>query len=305
MPRGQGYPAQGSRRSYSRNTQPTLNQYESFFNPVPIEFLQDQLRGRQGQYDTAFAGALEQQDAMAQQQVGMSDIASKNQLIQEGMGNIDKMVEEKYGGDWSRASKEVARNITQIRANPFWNAQAEVEKKRDAYQTRVDKFGDSGLRFGADPRQLSTLDEEGKVRDVGAFAGEVVEKGDHLKTARELMAGITPDDNPWGLSEAAIDNFVQYGQVEEVDRDKIEAFADDPAIQEALLTRHGEIRRSGELSEAQQKQHGFFGKTPEEYAKTQLLGAGASSVYRQSTQKIAQDAAKVKASGQTIETDPE
>jgi len=288
MPRQ--YPAGGRYNGqYAYPQQPTTSQYESFFNPIPLDFLQEQLGSRQGKYDAAFAGTLGAQDELNQVQVGMSDIASKNQIVKEGIGNIDKIVNDKYGGDWSKASKEIARSVTQMRANPFWNAQKEVEKKRAAYQTQVDKFGPNALMFGADPRNVSTLDEQGQVRKQDQFAGEVVEKGDYIKTARELMAGLTPDKNTWGLTREEIDNFLGYGEVSQVTEKKIREMAQSPEMQEALLSRHGEIRRSGELSETQQKQHGFYDKTPEQFAEEQLFAAGRSAISRQVTKKVVAD----------------
>lgn len=288
------YPAGGNYRGQYNLQQPTMSQYESFFNPVPIDFLQEQLRGRQQDYDVSYAGALAAQDQLAQQEVGMRDIAAKNELIQTGMGNIDKIVEQKYGGDWSRASKEVARNVTQLRSNPFWNAQKQMEEKRDSYQAQVDKYGANAMQFGADPRQLSTLDDQGNVRSADELTGEVVEKGDYLKTARELVAGLTADSNPWGLSQEDIDGFLGYGQITEIGLKKIQDMADDPVMQQALLDQHSELRRSGELSEAQQRQHGLFEKTPEDFARQQIFAAGRSSIHKQTTKKVINDPIAIK-----------
>jgi hypothetical protein len=290
MPRR--YPAGGSYRGQYNNyqQQPSIQQYESFFNPIPIEFLQEQLGRRQGQYDVAFAGALGAKDALAQQQVGMADIASKNQIIQEGMTNIDKLVEEKYGGDWGRASKEVARSVTQMRSDPFWNAQKEMEKRRASFEAQAVKAGAKGMIFGADPRQMTTLDLSGKVRGMEELTGRVVEAGDWLGTARGLMAGLTPDKNPYGLTQAEIDGFLRTGSVSEITRKKIEKFAGDPAVQETFLREHPEFREGFEqLDPIQKRKFGLEGDDLTELVKQQLLGASASAEVRQVSRQYMQD----------------
>lgn len=288
MARGFRYPSYGTTGMYRYN-QPTMRQYESFFNPIPIDFLQQELGKRQGRYDAAFAGALAAKDELANVQVGMADLASKNEIISQGIGDINKMVEDKYGGDWGRASKEVARSVSSLRANPFWNAQAEAQKQRDIAQELKIKYGSDAMIFN-DPTTLSVMNAAGGIRSFEDFQPDIVQRGDWAKTARELMAGITPDANPWGLTRDEIDSFVKYGQVEEISRDKIEAFASDPAIQEAFLREHSEIRRGiSELDEGQQQQFGLLGKTAQDVAKEQLLGAAASTQHKKVDMKVTQD----------------
>ena len=307
MPRR--YPAGGSYRGQynSYQQQPNVGQYQSAFNPIPIEFLQEQLRGRQGQYDQAFAGTLAAKDAFAQEQVGLSDIASKNQLINDSFNNIDKMVEEKYGGDWSRAAKEVARTVTQTRANPFWNAQKEVEEKRDAYQSQIDKFGSKSMQFGPDPRQMSTLDEQGRVRSQDQFAGRVVEQGEWANTARTLLGGLSADVyERFDLAEGELQGYIQGTKRTELTRKKIEKMASDPAIQEAFLREHPEFREGFEQGDERLKsQFGLQGENLQDAVKQQLLGVSASAETERIEKSITADwrqkaAAEAAAKGATV-----
>ena len=128
MPRGYGY-QQGYSRSNYQYQQPNVQQYQSFFDPIPLEFLQDQLGQRQGKYDTAYAGALAAKETMASQQAALQDLGSKNQIIGDVMGNIDKTIEEKYGGDWGRGAKEIARMVSSARQNPFWETKNNLRKR--------------------------------------------------------------------------------------------------------------------------------------------------------------------------------
>ena len=76
MPNRRGYPQRGG--SYQSNyqyQQPTASQYESFFNPIPIDFLQQNLQQHQGRYDQAFAGALAAKEAALQESIALGDTA--------------------------------------------------------------------------------------------------------------------------------------------------------------------------------------------------------------------------------------
>jgi hypothetical protein len=260
-----------------------IGDYQSFFNPIPIDFLQEQLRGRQAGYDTAFAGALADKDAMAQQQVGMADIASKNQIINDSMSNIDKTVEEQFGGDWGRAAKTVARQVSELRANPFWNAQKEVEKKRQAFEEQVTKFGPKAMIFGQDPRQLTTMDEQGQVRGVDQFTGRVVEQGDWGKTARDIFSSLTPDQyKRYNISPEEFEGFITGTKVTQVTRTKIEEMAKDPAIQLAFQQSHPEfVEGFSSLDPTQKEKFGLKGDTLAEATRQTLLGNIAPSVFRQ------------------------
>jgi hypothetical protein len=298
MPREYGYGSRGYGGGYQSNfrydpSQPAAFQYQSFYDPSRVgDFIQSSQRSAQ-EYDTAYAGALTAQDELAQTLVGMQDIAAKNQILNASIGDMNKTVEEKFGGDWARAAKDIAAQVTQVRSNPFWNTAKEADRQRKIAEELKIKYGPNAFVFN-DPTKIGVMDEQGQLRGAEAFTPDIVEKGDWTKTARELMAGLTPDANPWGLTRDEIDTFVKYGSVEGIPREKIEGFANDPAIQEALLAAHPEIRRGvAELDQTQQERFGLFGKTPEEVAREQLLGASASAQYRQVDMKVAQDNALI------------
>lgn len=279
MAGGFRYPATMTTGAYRYNA-PTIGQYESFFNPIPIDFIQSELDKRQNRYDAAYAGSLAARDELSNVQVGLADLGSKNQIISQGIGDISKMVEEKYGGDWGRASKEVARNISNLRANPFWNAQKEAQKQRDIAQELKIKYGSNAMIFN-DPTNLSVLDNQGRVRDFSQFQPDIVEKGDWLKTARELLAGLTPDQIPIKLTEAEY-GYLRSGNIKKIDEDKLNAIISDPTVQASFLARHPEIQRLATEGSAQMRgQFGIGDLTPEEFAQQQLYGAGRSALFSQ------------------------
>ncbi len=285
--RGLNYPKYGYTNAYRYN-QPTMSQYQSFFDPIPIEFLQQELDKRQGRYDAAYAGSLAARDELSNVQVDLADLASKNQIISQGIGDIDKLVEEKYGGDWGRASKEVARSVSNLRANPFWNAQAEAQKQRDIAQELKIKYGNNAVIFN-DPSNLSVLDDQGRVRDFSQFQPDIVEKGDWLKTSRELLAGLTPDQIPIKLTEAEY-GYLRSGNIKKIDEDKLNAIISDPTVQASLLARHPEIGRIAKEGSAEMRgQFGIGDLSPEEFAQQQLYAAGRSALFSQADYNYNQD----------------
>jgi hypothetical protein len=272
-----------------RYNAPSMSQYESFFNPIPIDFLQQELGKRQGRYDAAYAGSLAAQDELSNVQVGMADLASKNEIISQGIGDINKLVEDKYGGDWGRASKEVARNVSSLRANPFWNAQAEAQKQREIAQELKIKYGPDAMVFN-DPTALSVMNVAGGVRGFDQFQPDIIQRGDWLGTARELLSGLTANELPTGLTQADIKGFLQSGQISEIKRKKIEGLAEDPAIQRAFLNEHPEFRRGFEEgTEGLKQQFGLEGEDISSLVRDQLLGAGASAEFRKETRRYMDD----------------
>ena len=295
MPNGYGYGNQRGRGGYRSNyqyQQPTAAQQESFFNPIPLEFLQENLQQHQGRFDAAYAGALAAKDELAQQQVGMADIASKNQIINQGMQDIDKLVEDQYGGNWAKAAKGVARNITAIRQNPFWNAQKEAQKMRESYGERAIALGSKGMQFGADPRTMSIIDPEtGKVRSQESFMGRIVEQGDWAGTARELMAGLTADDQEFfNLEEGELQGFIRGEKVSEITLKKIREIAQDEDVQAAFLRAHPEFREGFEqLDPDQKRKFGLEGDSLTDLVEDQLFGVARSAKYRKQTASLKDD----------------
>jgi len=282
MPRGIGYGNSSGRRPNYQFAQPNIEQYESFFNPVPIDFLQQQVGQRQQGYNAAFAGTLAAKDELSQVQVGMADLAKKNEIIQKGIGDIDKLVGEKYGGDWSRASKEIARNITQMRANPFWNAQKEVEKRREEARGLKREFGPDALVFN-DPSNLSTLTQQGDLRDITSFEPDIVKKGDWAKTALGIVSSVTANTKPIGLSQADFD-LIQNEKVTEISEAGVELIANDPNVQNLLRGEHQEFDRAFDELPAGRKESLFFGaESKSEAAANILRGALRPAISKQTT----------------------
>jgi hypothetical protein len=296
MPQGYGY--SGGRGGYGRpayqydNRQPAAFQYQSFYDPIPVESLIGSSQRSAQEYDLAYAGALAAQDELAQQMVGMQDIAGKTDLINKSISNMNATVKDKYGGDWGRAAKDIAAQVTQARSDPYWNMAKEADRQRKVIEEMKIKHGTDLFVFN-DPTKRSILDDEGKLRGYEDFIPDVTVKGDYAQTAREIMSIVHADAGAYGLTKVeaeGLEHYLQTGSYEKISKEKIDEIAKDPAVQNLFLGRHAEIRRGiAELDEAQQRQHGLFGKTPEQFAYEQLYGAGRPGVYTERDLKYTVD----------------
>jgi hypothetical protein len=220
----------------------------------------------------------------------MVDLASKNELINKGVKDINKMVTEKYGGDWGRASKEVARQVTSIRTDPFWSAQAGAEKRRQAFQEQVTKYGPQAMVFGRDPRQVSTLDKYGEVRGPEAFTGEVIQQGKWGDTARRIFSTMTPDTIlSVGLSD--LDRgYLEAGKITKITTKGLQLLADNEDVQLAFQQAHPEFVRGFKEGDVRMKERfGIKGKTLKEATSKTLFGNIAPAAFEKRERQIVYD----------------
>jgi len=280
----QGYGRQGYGNSYGRSRQhaTVTGEYKSAFNPIPIEFLQEQLRGRQKDYDTAFAGAIQAKEQMASQQAAMQDLGSKNEIIGDTMGNIDKVVEEKYGGNWSLASKEIATMVSSARMNPFWEKTKHLSEQQKIQQDFQLKNPNSWVYN--DTMKQSTIDPKtGEVRSTedltfrggqrSNFAQSIELQYDDIVANIQDMAARKVDQN-------GIQGMIGQDRVEEVTEQRIKDAARDGV--DTFLTNNPDYLE-GHMSQ---------GMTEEEVraqAEATIYGQISDKIHKKSTTQLTKD----------------
>ena len=211
MPQGYGYGQQGygGGRRYQYQ-QATPAQRQSFFKPVPIEFLQQSIEKSQGQYDTAFAGILAAKEAAIQQEVGLNDVMRQNEIIDGGMRDIDELADQ-YGGDYGKASKNIARQITNIRSNPFWKSAAHLKEQ----QTIQQKFQleNPNAHISNDVLKQSAYDPETQsVRSGEELTFGAINRSDYAKSIDQQFKDFEGDALAIGLRTAAgKPGYLEYG----------------------------------------------------------------------------------------------
>jgi hypothetical protein len=288
MAYGQQSRSVGSNYRYS---QPTTQQYESFFNPIPLDFMTGQLDKAQGQYDNAYAGALAAKDQYGGIDVGLPDVADKNRIVGDFVDKTDQMVKDQYQGDWGKASKAIAKSVSDIRQDPFWNTSKRVDQLREEERNLVAKYGPNALQFKS-VANTSVIDPAtGKVRTPDQFKSDIVEKGDWNKTIQTVLGKITPDSNPYGLTKADF-GYIQSGQINEVTQAKLDKLASDPNVQQSIISAHPEMARA--FSELKGQRGSLFGEGYQDgqlkdAVKGMILGNIKGQEFRQNEKKFMQD----------------
>jgi len=275
----------GGSSSMYRYNEPSVSQYESFFNPIPLEFVQQNLQQHQQKYDVGYGEALAAKDMYGGAEVSENDIANKNKIVGDFTNNMDTVVKEKYGGDWGRASKEVARMVTSVRQNPFWDT-AKILKERQAEERkRTSEYGNNTLVFKSLMGQGSIDPATGKTITPDQLQYDILEKGDWNKTIQEVIGKINPDSNPYGLSKEDF-GFLRSGQITEISPTKLKKIAEDPNIQQAIISAHPEMARA--FNELPKQKSSLFGEdadTLQKGVQNLIYGNINSQQYKQNEQQ--------------------
>lgn len=285
------YDPRYSQRQMYNYSGPTTAQYESFFDPIPLEFVERNLQTHQGKYDTSYAAALTAKDLYAGAEVADTDIINKNNLVSEFTGNMDKMVTERYSGDWGRAAKDVARHVTDMRTNPFWDTTKILQKRQNEERELRAKYGPNALIYNS-VLGLSSIDPEtGKVLTADQLSYDIQERGDWAGSIDQILSRMKPSTNTWGLSSADF-GYLRSGKTQFISEEGIRKIAEDPLVQQAILSQNPDmIDAFTRLPEERAK---WFGK---EYGDDELSnavadmikGRGKSMVFSQSDDQYYQN----------------
>jgi len=230
----QGYGGQRYGGRYGQNIGyrgPTIQQRESFFNPIPLDFIQGQFDKRQGAYDQAFAGTLQAKEQMQQQQTALSDLGAKNEFINEVITNIDKTVEEQFGGDWGRAGKTIAKQVSQARMNPLWESskykdeQGKIEQEFRLKNPNANIYNSVLSNTTIDPetgRPRSQDDLTFKGNTIGDYAGNIEKQFDDV-TADVIQGALNKAKGQFG------DQYLTQEKTEQITNDTLRSLAKNGA----------------------------------------------------------------------------
>ncbi len=247
MPQGYGYQGRSGGRRYQSGyqyQQPATAQYESFFNPIPIEFLQQNLQQHQGQFDQAFAGALAAKEAAQQQEIALGDQLYRNQLIDSSMKEMDELANQ-YGGDYGRASKEIARSVTELRGNEFWASSKHLKEQQALQQKFMLENPDAHLY--QDVRNIGAYDPEtGGIRGQQQLTFEAGKRGDWQGSVEKQFADIQGKQLFNALQDARIPGYFENVTIAQLKPEDLRKLLDDnPQMVEAFITNNPDFERSG------------------------------------------------------------
>jgi hypothetical protein len=272
-----------------RYSEPSISQYESFFNPIPLEFVQQQFERRQKAYDEGYGMAIAAKDQFGGVKVGAPDIAYKNQLVDKFVDDTDKMVQEQFGGDWGKAAKTIARSVTDVRNNDFWQKAQIMDQLREEERKLIAQYGNDAMVFNSLQDKSVYDPKTGKTIDPNLMGYDIVKRGDWGKTIDEIFAKIKPNTNLWGLSQTDF-GYLKSGRTTEISADGIKKLAADKNIQNAILSAHPEMSRA--FNELPQERTKWFGNNYDDLGtavQSMILGRTSTMPFKQQDDNYLQD----------------
>lgn len=118
----------------------------SMYNPESEARLTEALAKRQERFDAA--KLAEAQELARLGETETYDLAELNNRINTFESNINKLVKEKYNGDYSAAANEIAKMIGTERSNPFYHFNKQKVEMGKAYLDAKMKLGANFLSAG-------------------------------------------------------------------------------------------------------------------------------------------------------------
>jgi len=217
-----------------RYKQPVRQPYQSTFTPIPLEFLGEQLKGRQQQYDQTLAQLLDQEDKFGSIQVAPGDIARKNELINNTFATIKDEVDSKYGGDFSQAGPEVFRNITKLRRDPFFNlAPQNLARYQDAIK-RSDVLRQQGTLVTDDDFTFNQSVYDPETQQYRTPDYKIYERGDYNKMFAQEFSGLENQITEKLIQNAPFEGYHQVQQIKGASRAEIERNVTPEDVQRIL-----------------------------------------------------------------------
>lgn len=279
----------GGSSSMYRYNEPSIPQYESFFNPIPLEFVQQNLQQHQQKYDVGYGEALAAKDMYGGAEVSENDIANKNNIVNEFTNNMDTMVKEKYGGDWGRASKEVARMVTNVRQNPFWDTAKILKERQEEARKLKSQYGSEALIFNDLTGRGSIDPATGKTITPDQLQYDIRKRGDWAGSIDDLLKTMNPDKNTWGLSQSDF-GYLKSGDTTKITPEGIAKLAEDKSVQQAILSANPDMRDAFEKLPGEREK--WFGANhPDLNTAVQELikGRGRFKTFRQDNDQFHRD----------------
>jgi hypothetical protein len=132
-------------------------QYTPQFVQSDIGAMQRKFDDLQQGYDTAYAGALAAEDQFGQFDVDQRDIELKNEVL-GGFKNRVKSLVDRYGGDWSAASKQLASEIVRTKNDKFFPIAARRKMLAEEQRRAASQPGAIILK---DVRNVDLRDKDG------------------------------------------------------------------------------------------------------------------------------------------------
>jgi hypothetical protein len=167
----------------NRYFQSKPQEYISSFVPLPLDFLEREMGRRQQRFDTGVQSMAQAQDQFGGIEVSQADIKDKAELIDKYFGDIQKEVQDKFGGDYGQAVNLIARRIGAFNQNPTMGAFSQRLQEENRFRDISARLAAQGklVTRGDDPFSRPTLDPETGQLSTPDFASDILSRNDYGK----------------------------------------------------------------------------------------------------------------------------
>jgi len=150
---------------YNRELQaPYISQYADY--KLPYAAIQNAMMSRQQRFDINQAFSAQQAMELGNRKMNPWDAEGVQKEIQGYLEGVHNTVNEKYGGDYALASKDIYDKTAQFRAKPFWQAVDHSYQQEQLYQQAKAQAQSNGLSlydFNDSTRGKSVFGSDGSI----------------------------------------------------------------------------------------------------------------------------------------------
>jgi hypothetical protein len=165
--------------------------YVSMLNPEMFALQAKLLEKKDQQYDQGYSIALSTKDKYSQFNARPEDVGVRNDAIGQYTQHADKLVKEKYNGDWGAAAKEIASTATQFKQDPVWSSMEYANKQAAMEQELKARYGPNAIAFKSIAGK-SVLGKDGKLLSPQDLTVDVQQRTDDVKTMNEIWSKLAP-----------------------------------------------------------------------------------------------------------------
>jgi hypothetical protein len=185
-------------------------QYTPQFVPTDVNLMNQMLQQRQQEHDMALARIAETEDKFGQMRVDPSDIGYKNELLGDFQQNIGNII-DRYGGDPGAASKDITRQLTKFRNDPFFQLAPYKSQLIEEARKREAQLGPNAI-VGRGVQQLRETPLYSKEMGYAApedFQHSIMDRRDFQKSLEAEYGDIGRRTRESGLGPSGIPGYLE------------------------------------------------------------------------------------------------
>ena len=200
-------------------------EYTPQFIKTDVGAIQDKLNARQGQYDTAYAGALGAEDQFGQFDVHAKDIDLKNKVIGGFKDRVKSLVDQ-YGGDYAAASKQLVKEIVNTKNDKFFKLAAERNKLAEEQRKLVQQYGPNAIVL-KDVTKPDLMDSQGNYIRPEDLSSEVLSR-EHFEKILDTDFGLLKNKKREGaLTKSSTPGYLQSTTTQGITGSEVNQVAQD------------------------------------------------------------------------------